>query len=253
LPPHEIESVAKDLDAFVLPGSPADIDPRKFRAPAHPEAGEADLLRERTDSALLRHALPAGKPILAICYGIQSMNVHLGGSLIQDIQSEVRFPLTHSSPDHGDAKHPVNIRSGSLAQLVSEPQVVVNSLHHQAVGRVGRGLRVTAHAPDGTIEAVEWVRGPGWALGVQWHPERMPDDPLAQKLFQKLVKEAAKAAGVAEPVAKKSPAAKVLRSKAAKSRPKVKAKPASRATKKPAKKLSNSRASKANGKARRRK
>ncbi len=194
LAPHELESVAKSLDAFVLPGSPADIDPRKFRARPHPKTGWADRLRERTDSTLLRHALPAGKPVLAICYGTQSLNVHLGGSLIQDIPSQVRFALVHSSPDHEDAMHPVNIRSGSLAELSPERLVRVNSLHHQAVQRPGRGLRVTAHAPDGTIEAVEWVAGPGWALGVQWHPERMPGDKLAQKIFKRLVEEA-KAAG----------------------------------------------------------
>src|SRR5947207_7850623 len=90
LAPHELESVMAKLDAFVLPGSSADVDPRKFRAKPHPKAGKSDFLRERTDSALLRHALPAGKPVLAICYGIQSMNVHLGGSLIQDIPSELR-------------------------------------------------------------------------------------------------------------------------------------------------------------------
>ena len=192
--PSQIEQIAKTLDAFVLPGSPADMNPRKFGDEPHPKCGQADLCRETTDSALLRHALSAGKPVLAICYGIQSLNVHLGGSLIQDVPSELPHSLTHSSPDHAkDATHPVSLTGGGLAELAGGSQVTVNSLHHQSVGRLGRGLRVIARAPDGVIEAVEWTRGPGWALGVQWHPERMPDDPFARNIFRRLVSEAAKA------------------------------------------------------------
>jgi len=194
-PPAKLHQLAKTLDAIVLPGSPADVNPERYRAKRHKKSAKPDVRRENTDFALLTHAIPAGKPVLAICYGVQSLNVHLGGSLIQDIPSELRSPLTHSHSDHhADATHQVRIKGGRLAELAGRTKVTVNSLHHQSVRRPGRGLRVTAQAPDGVIEAVEWTRGPGWVVGVQWHPERMPDDALAKKLFRRLVSEARSAA-----------------------------------------------------------
>jgi putative glutamine amidotransferase len=87
--------------------------------------------------------------------------------------------------------HEVHITRGHLAMLAGKTTVKVNSVHHQSVRRPGIGLRITAKSPDGVIEAVEWTQGPGWALGVQWHPERTPDDPLARQLFRRLVFEAA--------------------------------------------------------------
>ena len=222
--PGELEQIAKSLDAFVLPGSPADVNPRKFGDEPHAQSAKADVRREATDSALLRHALPAGKPVLGICYGIQSLNVHLGGTLIQDIPSGLRRPLVHSSPvDFKDATHPVNLTGGGLAELAGGPQANVNSVHHQAVERLGRGLRVIARAPDGVIEAVEWTAGPGWALGVQWHPERTPDDPFARNIFRRLVSKAAKSpAGPA--ASKKRITAKPKATRRAKSAPNKKAK-----------------------------
>jgi putative glutamine amidotransferase len=195
MPPAKLRQLAQSLDAFVLPGSPADVNPRRYRAKGHPKAAKPDAKRENTDFALLKHALPAGKPVLAICYGTQSLNVHLGGSLIQDIPSELRRPLIHSHRDHhADATHEIRIQGGRLTKLAGRAKITVNSLHHQSVRRPGRGLRVTARAPDGVIEAVEWTRGPGWVVGVQWHPERMPRDPLAKRLFRRLVSEARSAA-----------------------------------------------------------
>jgi putative glutamine amidotransferase len=240
--PGEIEHIARTLDAFVLPGSPADVNPKKFGDEPHPESGKADLLREKTDSALLRHALPAGKPVLAICYGIQSLNVHLGGSLIQDIPSQLRRTLRHSSPvDAKDATHSVSLTGGDLAELAGDSQATVNSVHHQSVGRLGRGLRVIARAPDGVVEAVEWTAGPGWALGVQWHPERTPEDRFAKNIFRRLVSEAAKppAAGSTAAADKKraakAPAARGT-AKPATRRARVQAKATRRAKKAPNKK-----------------
>jgi len=190
-PPEEFARIAGTLDAFILPGSPADIDPKLYNAPAHAKAARPDLKRQRTDFALLEHALAAGKPVLATCYGIQSLNVYLGGSLYQDIPSQMRDPLIHSSDsDHKDAAHEIRVSGGRLAGLAGRRDVRVNSSHHQSVKKPGRNLRVTAKAPDGVIEALEWTGGPGWVVGVQWHPERMPRDPLAQKLFRRLVSEA---------------------------------------------------------------
>jgi putative glutamine amidotransferase len=89
-----------------------------------------------------------------------------------------------------EALHSIRIKSGQLAELAGGLSARVNSSHHQSVDKPGHGLRVAARTPDGVIEALEWTGGPGWALGVQWHPERMPGEPFAAALFRRLVKEA---------------------------------------------------------------
>lgn len=186
---------AEYLDAILLTGSPADVDPAHFGAKRHPAAADADPARERTDFALLEHALAASKPVLAICYGIQSLNVFLGGSLVQDIPTELGTKVCHSPeedelPGGGeapDAMHGASIDPGRVLALSGTVQAEVNSWHHQSILEPGRGLRITARAPDGVIEAVEWADDSNWVVGVQWHPERMPADALAQALFRELV------------------------------------------------------------------
>lgn len=195
LSPAEVARVAELLDGFVLPGSPSDIEPRRFGSARHPREAPPDKRREHTDDGLLNHALAKGKPVLAICYGAQLLNVHQHGTLVQDIPSEVPHARDH---DGGagleESIHPIRIESERLAELAGGPRATVNSSHHQAVRGVGRGLRIAARAPDGIVEAVEWTGGPGWVIGVQWHPERMPRDPFAQALFRRLVEEARNAA-----------------------------------------------------------
>jgi putative glutamine amidotransferase len=186
---------AEHLDAILLTGSPADIDPGHYGTKRHPAAADADAARERTDFTLLEYALAAGKPVLAICYGIQSLNVFLGGSLIQDIPAELGTKICHSPdedelPDGSetpDAMHGANFGSGRVFEFAGAAQAEVNSWHHQSVLEPGRGLRVTARASDGVIEAVEWMENSNWVVGVQWHPERMPADALAKALFRELV------------------------------------------------------------------
>ncbi len=193
---HEIRS----LDAFVLTGSPADIDPAHFGAKRHPATADADVAREQTDFAILEHALAAGKPVLAICYGVQSLNVFLGGSLVQDIPSELGSKICHSPEEDEfpngvevpDPVHDARFEAGRVNDLAGAARADVNSSHHQSVLEPGRGLRVTAHAPDGVVEAMEWTENANWVLGVQWHPERMPEDPLAQALFRSLVSAASR-------------------------------------------------------------
>ena len=185
----------ENLDAFLLTGSPADIDPAHYGAKRHPAAADADASRERTDFALLEHALAEGKPVLAICYGIQSLNVFLGGSLIQDIPTELGTKICHSpeedelpnGDDAPDAMHAASVDPGRVLALSGGAQAEVNSWHHQSVLEPGRGLRITARAPDGVVEAVEWTDDSNWVVGVQWHPERMPADALARSLFRELV------------------------------------------------------------------
>jgi putative glutamine amidotransferase len=192
----KLKQLAKTLDGIVLPGSPADVNPKWYRAKRHEKTARPDVKRESTDFALLEDALPAGKPVLAICYGVQSLNVHLGGTLVQDIPAELSSDILHrpKSNNGNEEHHKVRIESGCLAKLAGRAEVKVNSWHHQSVRRPGRGLRVTARAPDGVVEAVEQTGGAGWVVGVQWHPERMPDDALARKLFRRLVMEASRAA-----------------------------------------------------------
>src|SRR2546423_2324655 len=201
LPKDQLLAQIRDLDAFDRPGGPADVNPSLYRAQRLPKAHDADADREETDFAILEHAFAAGKPVLAICYGCQSLNVALGGSLYQDIASELHTNIEHSkeglSPDAPDPLHAARIDSGGeLAQLAAASgltaraggfDVQVNTSHHQSIRDLGRGLRIAARAPDGIIEAVEHEPHKHWVLGVQWHPERMPDDVLCGALFRALV------------------------------------------------------------------
>jgi putative glutamine amidotransferase len=186
----ELQQLAQTLDAVILPGSPADVEPALFNATRHPKTAEADADRERTDFALLSHAITAHKPVLAICYGVQTLNVFLGGALVQDIPSAIHTKIQHAWTSHkGDEPHhDVTLDAGScLAQLAGATKARVNSSHHQSVLQPGNNLRVVAHAPDGVIEAVEWTGDSNWIVGVQWHPERMvAGDELARSLFREL-------------------------------------------------------------------
>lgn len=192
LTPSELQKLAGQLDAVVLPGSPADVDPARYRSDRHSNTADADGDREKTDLALLRHCFGECKPVLAICYGVQILNVYLGGSLIQDIPSEVRTTVQH--PWNGRATgepepfHGVTMEVASrVARISGELERIVNSSHHQSIREPGRDLRVTARASDGVIEAVEWTGDSNWVTGVQWHPERMTEDLFAQRLFEDLV------------------------------------------------------------------
>jgi len=201
LPPTELAAQIKDLDAFVLPGAPADVNPALYHAPRHAKTHDADANREKTDFAILEHAFVSNKPVLAICYGCQSLNVCLGGTLYQDIASELDTSIEHSKqglpPDAADPVHPARIApGGEIAQLAAISglakrdggfDVQINTSHHQSIRDLGHGLRVAALAPDGVVEAVEHEPHKHWVVGVQWHPERMAGDALAAALFRALL------------------------------------------------------------------
>ena len=197
LPPDELDRLARTLDAVLLTGSGADVDPSRFGASRHAKGADPDPDRERTDFALLEHSLTENKPILAICFGIQTLNVFLGGTLIQDIPSELGTAIEHdwdAEEGAGEPFHAARIEPGSrLAEMAGAREVSVNSSHHQSIREPGRHLRIAARAPDGVIEAVEWTGDANWVVGVQWHPERMAEtDALTRALFRDFVAAAAR-------------------------------------------------------------
>jgi putative glutamine amidotransferase len=201
--PGTLEGLLGGLHGFVLPGSPADVAPEKYGEVDHGKCAPVDLPREQTDQAILNHALESGKPVLATCYGCQLLNVHLGGALIQDLRGETGTSIAHCKKDTvpeapDDPRHEVRFTADSLlAKLAGATQAVVNSSHHQAIAKPGHNLRVTGRADDGIVESLEWTGGANWVIGVQWHPERMPEDALARKLFDEFVAAAHVARGVA--------------------------------------------------------
>lgn len=193
----DLEKRAEELDAIVLPGSPADVDPLRYGSAQGAHTAAADSAREATDLSLLRHCFDQGKPVLAICYGMQILNVYLGGSLIQDIPSEMQTSSEHAAgTGEPERFHDVTLEGASrLASFAQNRKQRVNSSHHQAIREPGRGLRVAARADDSVIEAVEWGGDSNWVTGVQWHPERMTkDDQFARRLFEDLVASARNAA-----------------------------------------------------------
>jgi putative glutamine amidotransferase len=188
--PVQLQDQLAGLDGFVLPGSPADVDPARYGAAKHQKTNELDENRDATDTAILDHAFAASKPVLAICYGCQLLNVYRQGTLIQDIPSERPRAERHGTTDlppgaaKGDVQHLASFSAGSrLAELNQAAGATINSSHHQAIDQPGKDLRVTARATDGTIEGVEWTGDANWVIGVQWHPERMVGDAFAERLF----------------------------------------------------------------------
>jgi putative glutamine amidotransferase len=191
--PMELDRTLPTLDAFVLPGSPADVEPAEYGTVNQGLSAPADLAREATDRAILKHAFSEQKPVLAICYGCQLLNVYLGGTLIQDLRTETGTTTPHRKKDltpepKDDPRHAATFEQGSrLAAITGGGRGEVNSSHHQAVATPGKSLRVTARADDGIVEGVEWTGDANWVVGVQWHPERMFGDASAERLFADLV------------------------------------------------------------------
>ena len=181
-----IESVMAHVDAICLSGAVNDVDPLRYGQEPRPKLGPVVPRRDDTDMMLLASAESRKLPVLAICFGIQSLNVYRGGTLIQDIESEVKEPLKHMQGDlFSRPSHSINITEDSLiAKLAASTHTTVNSHHHQAIDIVGRDLEPIAWAPDGVIEAVIDTRSDQFVLGVQWHPEvGWQNDLLSRELF----------------------------------------------------------------------
>ncbi len=176
-PGHAL-AILERVDGLLLTGG-EDVDPQLYGQPRAERCGVPNRARDETEIALVRAARDLRKPVLAICRGPQLLNVAFGGTLIQDIPSEVTGALRHNAEDRRDARvHDVSIEPGSLtAAAIGATSVAVNSLHHQSVKDLGDGLRVTATSPDGIVEAIESDTDTWWAMAVQWHPEEMNDSP----------------------------------------------------------------------------
>lgn len=168
-----------EMAGGVMLAGGADIDPALFGEARHEKTDGIDPDRDRAECLLARWAVADDKPLFGICRGIQSLNVALGGSLIQDIPSQWPTPLRHNGHYEGSARdqvlHTVRIEPGSrVAQMLAAAEAGVNSFHHQAVRRVAEGFVVTARADDGIIESIE-MPDKRFIVGVQWHPEEMSE------------------------------------------------------------------------------
>jgi len=197
LPPLTSENVDPLLDrlsGLLLTGGP-DLDPACYGAEPHPELGPIDHDVDVFEIALCRRADRRGIPILGICRGAQVLNVARQGSLIQHLPDTISATIEHRQPEPGDrTTHEVRVAPDSgLAQTTGGGPVQVNSFHHQAIDRLGVGLRPVAWAQDGVIEAVETVEGQEghFVLGVQWHAETLIDEAEQLALFERLVQAAA--------------------------------------------------------------
>ena len=183
------------LDGVLIPGG-VDMDPATYGEALHPKTGRLDPARDAVELQLARWAIADGKPLLGLCRGEQVINVAMGGTLYQDVGDQVDGAMMHEYyPTKGYARthlaHQVDVAAGTrLRDLLEHPTVPVNSMHHQAVKRLGAGLVASAVAPDGVIEAVEGT-GDGFVVGVQWHPEVFEaDDPSTRHLFREFVRAA---------------------------------------------------------------
>lgn len=196
--PEYIQAIMAGMDGLLLPGSDSDVDPARYGHEPNLHLGFVVPEKDETDMTTLAEAERLRMPVLAICFGIQSLNVFRGGTLIQDIPSQLPNAIKHEQGAPRDRhSHRVRILEGSLlGQLASADSAPVNSHHHQAVETLGRELVATAWTSDGLVEAVEDPRGDRFVMGVQWHPELAWDrDPLSQALFGRFTEEARRFAG----------------------------------------------------------
>jgi len=179
------------LDGLLVTGSPSNVDPSYYGGPQAREDNLADPARDATTLPLIRRAVARGVPLLAICRGLQELNVALGGTLHQHVHEvpgrfDHRSDKTKTYPERYGSAHPVTVTPGGRLQAVlgGAGQVEVNSLHGQGIDRLARGLAVEAVADDGTIEAVSVEGARGFALALQWHPEwGVIENPVSRRLF----------------------------------------------------------------------
>jgi len=189
LPITALPELVNRFDGFVLSGG-GDVDPALYGGHLDATVHSIDPERDAFECALIPLVLQADKPLLAICRGAQILNVALGGSLYEDIPSALPAALRHDwypNIPRDYLAHTVEIEQGSrLAEILGTRKLRTNSLHHQAIRQPAPALEVVAYAEDGIIEAME-LAGKRFAIGVQWHPECLPEEPAMQRLFSEFV------------------------------------------------------------------
>ncbi len=188
-----LRGIYDELDGVFLPGG-ADIDPASYAEERHPLCDRTDAARDAVELKLVRWAMADRKPVLGVCRGVQVINLAAGGTLYQDLADQYAGTIKHDyfpfsgqySRDH--LAHNVEVAQNTrLAEIIGAGTVRVNSMHHQGIRELGRGLVATAIAPDGLIEAAETTNG-SFVLGVQWHPEALTDrDERMRRLFDEFV------------------------------------------------------------------
>ena len=201
--PAELLRSAQECDGVLLPGSGADVSPERYGHERQPETAPADPLRETTDKLLLEHLEREGKPLLAICFGLQSLNVYRGGTLVQHLQP---MPVNHRAGRSVTCAHAamivndsrlgrIFVKEATYEEQAGYKRLMVNSSHHQAIGTPGDQLRIVARSTeDAVIEALEDESHP-WLIGVQWHPERTLEQSAASReLLQAFVDAAGQSA-----------------------------------------------------------
>ena len=188
-----IAAVMDGLDGVLLPGSDSDVDPALYGSEPHTHLGSVHPLKDSTDALVLEEIERRGTPLLAICFGMQILNVTRGGTLIQDIPAQMPEAIKHQQGLPRDRRsHSVRLQDGSLlAELASGASAYVNSHHHQAIETVGRDLIANAWTSDGLIEALQDPRAGRFALAVQWHPEiGWETDEFSQSIFRRFIEAA---------------------------------------------------------------
>jgi putative glutamine amidotransferase len=189
-----IKGVVDDLDGVLLPGSDSDVDPQRYGREPHPRLGEVHPVKDETDLLVLGEVEARAMPLFAMCFGVQVLNVFRGGTLVQDIPSQLSNAINHQQGAPRDRhSHAVRLLEDSVTgQLAGGAGAPVNSHHHQALDDLGRELIATAWASDGIVEAVQDPRSDRYVVGVQWHPELgWEKDKFARALFERFVREAA--------------------------------------------------------------
>lgn len=189
-----VREVVSTLDGILLPGSASDMDPSYWNEDPHPKIERVVPEKDQTDLLVIAEAENRALPVFGICFGMQSLNVSRGGSLIQDIESEVAEPIQHQQGIPRDRNsHMIKVAAGSTIEKalgVGTLTTKVNSHHHQAIRNIGKHLRPIAWANDGVVEGVEDTREGRFALGVQWHPELSWSwDGLSQALFRLFIEQ----------------------------------------------------------------
>jgi putative glutamine amidotransferase len=181
-----IDAIVDGLDGILLPGSDSDVDPLRYGRQPHPALGSVHTLKDETDLLLIDAAERRQLPMFAICFGLQVLNVSRGGTLIQDIRSQIPDAIKHEQGAPRDRpSHSISVERGTkLAGILEADGLFVNSHHHQAIETLGANLIATAWSSDGVIEAVEDPRPDRFILAVQWHPELgWQRDHFSQRLF----------------------------------------------------------------------